>query len=456
MSQEPIPSTSTDPSLDEILENDDRLRCIFSESIVRVENRSAVDRVVQEVTPVAYCIDLSEKLNRYATGFSQSVVREEFLRDTATAGRNLTSLETNIIDHMSIDLMPSIPNEHVKKWQRIVLDSTSVNIPMIQTPQLPHYDKMFSTLFSIQFEQLEADRALVGERLDIEKTKQVMNAFAKRKVSGFARDPQRENLNIKIVTALMLAMIRTKTRRNLEQYLQQRTILDDELTGGMFIRLDQTNTSQETTSSMIRPDAVGIELKVTYNLSLDQIKNLITYLFTSEPTAKMEAKIHLLASTKSEIRNDLVVDPERVFEHAIREHFMSRTEVADLIFNHLDRQTRTRTYRCPHCLLTVSGIQKSLIPHRYCKVSKWLVEKLGFVYSNSQLSIPSLTYVTPGITRYAKESYGLRTRLQTEPFFGKNTQEFVAYTIDEKGQPRKVAHQGIKTVNVNQPSTSRR
>lgn len=439
-------------SIDEELENDDRFRCLFSEAVVVLEDRAATDRAQVEVNPVTYCIELGQKLKKFKDNFDQQTTREEFLRTQTADTQTLTSLETRILDRMDVQLLEEIPPSHCKCWKDVNFHGETFSIPMIENPFMTKYETIFQTIIDLQAEQLAADRSLKGERIDVGKTKKEIQIRARYLQRGFARDPRRTELNVKIVTALILTTLRKGTRRNLESYLKQRTVLDDELTSGMFIQTNRDELEVQDTS-MIRPDSIGVELKVIYNLGMEQLQMLIKYLFSADPYDRMDAKIRLLSSVKSEIRNDVVVNPRRVFEHAIREHFLTRREMIELIFSHHDRQSNVRTQRCPQCRTPMGTARQSIIPHKRCKIVDWLVDHLGCIYENDSIVVPAYMYVAPGIARYAREAYGLRTRLQTEPFFGKTNHEFVAYTIDNKGRPCKVAHQGTKTVRVDTHDT---
>lgn len=409
-----------------------------------------------EVNPVTYCVDLNSRLKKFKDNFDQTHVREEFLRKQTSDNQRLTTLEGRFLNQMEIRLIDDIPAHHVKDYKQISVKGESIPIPMIENNFLEKYEKVFNTIINLQLEQFLAERILRSDKIDKSKTLQNIREIAFNKQRGFSRDPRRTSLNVDIITAIIITMLRQGTRPDLETYLRHRTILDDEITGGMFIQLTKDNV-EDSEPSMIKPDSIGVELKVIYNLSYEQLQLLIKYLFTCDPAEKTESKIRLLSSTKSEIRNDVALNPEKVFEHSIREHFLTRQEVLELIFQHSDKQTGIRTRRCPYCKLIIGTSANNALPHQYCKVSKWLVDKLGFIYENNHLQVPNYTYIVPGVARYAKEAYGVRTQLQTEPFYGRTQTEFVAYTIDDKGRPLKVAQQGIKTVRLDhEASTSHR
>lgn len=446
-------SVSDDTDIDELINDDERFKCLFASSVVVMENRADVDRTQTEVNPVHYCMELDKKLKHFKENFDQQKTREEFLRSQTSDAQTLTSLETHVLEEISIDLMDDIPAAHVKAWKIAPVGGTHLPIPMIENHYLNRYERVFTTMIDLQLEQLVAERSLLGERIDQQRTLVTLEHQARDLQRGFARDPRRIELNVKIVTTLLLTLLRRGTKRELERFLVHRTILDDELTGGMFIRLDRDEPEVQE-ASMIRPDSVGVELKVIYNLNMAQMNMLIKYLFSSDPQERLEAKIGLLSSSRSEIRNDLVVNPKRVFEHAIREHFLTRREVMSLLFSHYDKITNVRSQRCPSCKTHLGTAKQLSIPHGYCKVTAWLVDHLGCTHEHGLISVPAYMYVSPGIARFAKEAYGLRTKLQTEPLFAKTRHEFIAYTIDEHGHPKKVAHQGVKQVRIDQPATS--
>lgn len=437
----------TSRSFDQEIEHDDRLRCLFSQSIVTVETRATVDRQAEELNPVNYCVDLDQKLKHFKDNFDQTRVREEFLRTQAAENSTTTTMTTRLLANMDLSLMDDIPVTHVKTWREFLICNKRYSIPMIETAFLTKYTSVFSTVVELQIDQIIIDQSLQGVKIDKELTLVKTRELAEAKQRGFARDPARTSLNILIVQALILTLIRKDTFEQLKAFLVSRTVLRDELTGGMFIKMDQ-DPAYDNETSMIRSDSIGIELKVIYNLNFRQIQSLIKFLFSNDKFERLESKIDLLSSVRGEIRNDIALDPGRVLEHVIREHFMTRLEITELIFRHQDKQSNTISYRCPTCKTTLGLATANNIMHNKCKVISWLVTKLGYKYEGNILYIESYNYVTPGVARYAKEAYQLRARLQNEPFYGRNDSEFVAYTIDDRGRPVKAAHQGIKTVKL--------
>lgn len=454
MNPEATPFTP-DCSIDEIIANDDRLRCLFGEAIVVTERRSDIDRTPVEINPVQYCQDLGQKLNHFREHFDKPTVREEFLRAQTSEPQTLTSLETKFTSSADINLIDSIPDSHVKQWKTIEVCGAKFSIPMIETVFLEKYEKSFSLIVSMQLEQIAAQQSLQGNKIDSKKTLIAFSEIAKTKQRGFARDPRRTDLSTNIIVAIMFSELLKHQNQRLTSLLKTRTILDDELTSGMFIQLNKDETD-ENNPSMIKSNAVGVELKVIYNLTLRQMHQLIKYCFSRAGLEKTEAKIELLSSSRSEIRNDIATNPNRVLEHAFREHFLTRREVLDVMFTHIDKLSQSSTYRCPSCRIVIAPNHDGNFPHRRCPIVDWLVTKLQFNYSDGVVSIPDFAYVAPGISRYAREAYGLQSKLQTEPFYGKSKDEFVAYILDDRGRPIKTAHQGVKTVRLDQPSTSSR
>lgn len=445
---EETPIRVLEQSFEDYIDSDPTLACIFGDAIVCVETRND-PQSRRNINPVKYCDDLRKKMEQYRAEFDSAKVREDFLRDAAAGTSELHSLQIAVKEKKQIDLVSDIPDQDVKSWKEIEFMGQTIDVPMINNEKLEHYDRLFSHLIPMLLENLKANAAIRFRTLDSDKTMQGLKTIARRLTGGFATNQIRKELTINIVTALLMDTLYRSDTNATARFLVERTVHDDELEGGMFIRLDKHFTEQRDT--LIRADSVGVELKVVYNLTLPQLHSLITVLFSLDPKQVMEHKIKILSSTKGDTRNDIALNPELVLLHAIREHYLTRTDILYLFFGQEDSATRRTILKCPCCGTSVRQLSDTSVCHTTCSIVTWLVDKFQFEVTDDVVTIPAFGYVKPGIAHYARQVYKTISENQHKPFIGKNKDEFVVYKLDDHGKASKLAHQGSKPVRLDQP-----
>lgn len=445
--------TNLDMSLDDLIENDSRFKCIFSSALVTVTERADPSNIHEE-NPIKYCTNLEHTFSEIKKNFDSSLTRENFLRETISDQINLTSLETKVNAHMDLELLKTIPLEHIKGIKRLKIDNVEFDIPMINNEQLTMYIPQFELINNLLLDQIYGDYIIRNHCINKTETLANLKIRMERLTSQYARDPIRKQLVTLMSTALILSSIQRGIFNNNQKWLKMTTQLDDEITGGMFIT-DTSGFTTKRSGSMIEHTSLGVELKIVYNLNHQQLLYLVSWLFSSDKYERTRAKIELLASAKGSIRNDIALNPENVFIHSLREYFMTREESVDLILYHYDKTSSQITRRCPLCRTIIINVRGTILVHHYCDVIAWMVKNLGCEYQGAQLIIPKYTYLAPGIANYARQAYKTKGKTMSEPFIGKSQTEFVAYSVNNDGRPMKLCHQGIKTVKLDQSSTMR-
>lgn len=440
---------ATDVFFEELFDRHN-LHCLFADAVVKVGERGIENDTGIDLHPVTYCAEVEKKFSDYRENFNQTSVRESFLLDTTKTESETHTLELRVKRNEPLDLVGDIPIGCIKGWKRPKVHGIEYRIPMIETRYLQRYHDVFSRIVEILLDKLEANLALRYKNLNRDKTRTVFFNMSKNACIGFARDDIRIQLNARILTVMMLERIMIGDDIATAKLLVLGQPCDDEITAGMFIRIDASASFDNKT--MIQQDSVGMELKINYNLTLDQMRNILRYMFSKNINTRMEAKVKLLSSVKGDIRNDIALDCEKVLLHVIREYYMTRPEIMDLIFSYFDTQSKMQRRCCISCGTSITN--GTIIRHVKCQVVEWLIDKFGFCYEDDTLSIPPYMYVKPGIANYIRQAFNTQVRTQTKPFVSKTHDELSVYKIGPTGLPVKMAHQGIKTVRFDGPTTS--
>lgn len=432
---------------DEEMEN--RLSMIFTESLV-VVNERADRRQSTTFTPSEYNTNIATRLKKYQDGFHQRGTREDFVADTLKETGTTIKIENNQVKAMVSGTLNVMDKADIKSWHPVTVVDVKHGIPLVHQNKIPKYVNQFEVIVSAQYKALAAAYEATKRQIDIRKTHQCIRNFAYTALHGATEKPERMFLAMKIVEAIVLEQVINQANEQAKDMIQCKVLIDDDLSNGMYIDLNpsiETRHSHRTT--MIQDTALSTSLNTVYNLSFEQMITLRDYLFKESTIERMEAKIRLLSGAHLEVRNDIATSPEAVFKTALAEHFMSRTEIFELMFYERDPKTRQTLRRCPSCKTTLpsGGFP---IPHNRCSVIEWLIKHTHGTHEDGNYFIREYAYLSAGTSTYVRSLYGLKTRLQTNPYISKTEDEFVAYVTDERGRPRKVASIGSRQVKLAQ------
>lgn len=446
-----LPEEPNQLSFDEMIAQDEHLSCIFADAIISIEERGLNPETVEDVNPITYCSNLETKFKNFKQNFDSAKVRQEFFQDTITSQQQLHSLETRVIEDRKLDILRDIPPTHIKDVKTIRFLDHELEIPMIKTEHIGTYVDVFNRIIEINLDAIQANLSIRGLRLQKDKTRCEILNYSKCVTKRFARDDDRISLNAKMATALILDVIRNENSKQTDKYLVERQTVDDEIEGGMYIRLDRPALFDRTT--MMQPESVGVEMKINYNLNMKQLRYIISYMFSRDPAVRTESKIELLSSVRGDTRNDITLNCEKVLLHAVREHYLTRKEIIELFFYHYDNSQKQHSHKCPCCQTVVRTNMVGII-HGKCDLVDWLITHFQFNYENETISTPSFGYIKPGVANYARKAYATQTRLQNTPFVAKTSDGFQIYRVNPDGLPSKLVHEGSKPVKISAPAPS--
>lgn len=417
--------------IDEIFAMDDRLSSAFGSGIVMY---SAADRPEQTVEqPEVFISNRVKTFEACSSGFSTTEKRIEFVEAAQQLATSQTKVTVVYDAEKKIDL--KIDPSHVKDHSKWNVGGKTLSIPLIKAGWTDKYETMYRAALMTNLERAADISEAQGKTLDIENTLKNIERIIKPVVIEQSTNPSRRRCQEAIMSYILTELSLTLKLTNIMQYFVLSSVISDDTHAGAYVRLsDVSNTPQDRMQSMILANSVGYNDNPIYGLNYRQLRQLVTYIFSKDAGERAMSKINLLSSVAPTVRPDIISGPNKVLVESIHEYFLTREEIISLVFN---EDSERRATRCVHCNepVVVCGLN---VLHTGCPVTKWLAENFQFKEDRTNTTAPQFAYVRPGVVKLSQALVKAQQRIRSLPFIGKSDKEAMAYTLDAKGQPRKI------------------
>lgn len=432
----------------------EELCAIFGRGLVLEEARTglpSVRPIVQASNPQTFKNTLADNIDRVQSEFSSQTTRAEFFeQQVKAAGTFVTAVNqldltkaVSIVDVINTKMMSK------KKPTPIMLCGKKILLPHIDSQNIQEVSSGIDVYSSSLLDCLDTIELLQHRRIDRDMTMVNIRQAVKARSSDITNVAPRKEVNIKIVSAIVLERALYQRQQAAISLLNTRPLINDTFTTGAFVRIDDSSSTIKTRSeSMIAPSAIATDVVIHYNFNHRQLHQLVTYMLSSSVSKRMEAKVNLLSSVKDHVRSDLVTKPLVVFRHAIGEHYLTREELLHVVFppDTQDRSVSIPPSRCLHCgqIANIAGTVTRHPPN--CHVIQWLIDHFQFKHADFGTVAPTLTYLAPSVAEYSQQLIELDAHMKGIPYVSRSEHDHSIYTLDHQGIPRKVTHTGSKPV----------
>nr|UNI73879.1 MAG: hypothetical protein [brine shrimp partiti-like virus 1] len=404
------------------------------------------------VKPLVYKHSLESKMMKFREEFNSFSTRKEFMQHQIQQAGKFTTIAAKLEPSEKISIIQHITTEFLKKGStKVVICDKEYTIPAIKPEAIPDIQSGLQVYASHLLDIIDANLQIKGKRLDRETTfDNVMRAtFAKAKATTTA--PNRQVLNNHLLTTIVLEHAAFTTQATALNLLSSIEWINDTASRGAFVRIDdQSSTIESRSISMHSPASMSSAISVQYHLSVRQLRQLVTYILSSNPADRTEAKIDLLSSLRDHVRNDVISSPINVFRRACAEHQLTRSELLHVLFprDRYDRLQSDSPSRCVNCKATVTFINNGVRHAPHCPVNDWLVEHFQFSKTGIGVETPHLAYIAPSVADYSRQLLEQDSKNRNTPYTLNTTHDHQIYCLDQAGIPKRIVQHGIKEVRL--------
>jgi hypothetical protein len=279
-------------------------------------------------------------------------------------------------------------------------------------------------------------------KVERENTLQQMKKKIQHVTNKLSRLRERSELYGAMAVARVLELIAQQQEHKFSSLIQFQDLSTKSVTTGIFVHMDSMHTKTIPRESLITESILGAPATCIYNLSYNQLNDLIQVCFSKDVSTRVKAKISLLSSVKENIRSEIALQPIKVLERSFLEHYLDREEIISLIFCQIDNRSQ-KVYQCPHCRLFVQCDIHNVVVHSGCPVTKWLCEKYGYIEVDGRLQIPGLMYLNPPIATYARALIKANTERRLNPV-SLCDDDLTSKAPNGESQAHGLAHQEVK------------
>lgn len=227
------------------------------------------------------------------------------------------------------------------------------------------------------------------------------------------------------LTAILLERAAISSDYNILRSISKiTTISDDNNTYQISTEVENCFTRS---SGMALPSTIIGSPTITYSLNRKQIDSLVQYIFTSKECLRMDCKIHLLSTTHSNVRTDLISNPGQVLVATFAEYLMTPSEVINIIFCRPDNPEK----RCPVCNANISHTDNR-IKHHSCNVFQWIKKYMPILIVGDEISSKPLRSVSTPIHKRLNRLFDIKAKIQNHNIeTTSNTGKHVVYSIKD-------------------------
>lgn len=433
--------------------SDPRIEAIFGQGMVVYDTRLGPPSDVppppqRTVDPIVLRDNLAAQFDHFQKNFDSEDVQKDFLSQTLKSKSEFATLITKVDISKKVSILEHIKSLPSKQSTKTTICGHTFYLPSIRAGHLRSAKAGLEVYVDILLDSLTATLQLQGTTLNRQATISQLSEKVYPLVSAISRDPARMDVLQRLTISLILELAAFHQQTKAIDFLVLRTVIEDELSDGAYIRTDDPDSDPYSRSTtMISDAAYSSAINTIYNLTLRQIQSLLIYIFDRDVHARTEAKVSLLSSVPLEIRNDVALSPVTVLKRACSELYLTRPEILSIIFF----RRKDGSVRCPECQCIVQ-IQGNQTSHISCSVAPWLVKHFQFEIDESNLTAPTYLYVQPSVAKFAKELIQADASRKITPLIGENSRRFVSYTVSEQGQPQRTSFVGSKPVFVTHQS----
>lgn len=444
--QQPPPSAYLPGASDEIM-------AAFGRGFVCIEDRIESEaKPPVMVKPLAYKHSLESKMEEFRREFDSFSTRKEFMQHQVEQAGKFTTIVAALEPHKDISIIQHISTEFVKRGStKINLCGKEYNIPSVRPEAIPDVQSGLQVYASHLLDIIDSNLQIRRKRLDRETTLNNIMRATFEKAKATTSTPARQTLNNHLLTSIVLEHAAFTTQASAAQLLTSIDWIDDTASRGAFVRIDdQQSTIQTRSQSMHTPASMSSAISIQYHLSVRQMRQLVTYMLSSNPVDRTEAKIDLLSTLRDHVRNDVIASPISVLRRACAEHQLTRTELLHILFprDSRDRLQTEAPSRCLNCKATVSFITNGIQHPPHCQVNDWLVENFQFTRTSIGVETPHFAYIAPSVADYSRQLLEQNSRNRNTPYVLNTGHDHQIYLLDQAGLPRKVVHHGTKEVKL--------
>lgn len=439
-----IPSNQDDYDADPFASP--RLQAIFGAGIVVVEDRITGKTVDSQ--PHVFVDTIIKDHKEVEEQPSSSSTQRNFLERSAIQKTKFTMFSTNF-NSDRVSVIDQIQKSMVKGHKEVTFSGARFTLPAIRDRHLTSISQGLSVYADSLLQTISVNYSVANKEINHEATKKNILRMTQPTTNYLTSNVGRRQVYNLLLSVLVLEDLAWQAQSKFFELLQTHSIIHNNGDGGgAFIRLDSAaDTITSRLTSMINQSSMQSAIAICYNLKLNQIRNLISYLFDKDILIRTEAKINLLSSVSPDIRNDIAMSPNRVLIRSFSEHYLTRSEILSLMFN-VSTSTRSDAgKRCPHCYI-VCNLSTDSVLHGPCPVTDWLVTNCQFEYHGPSLVAPSLGYINQGLANYAQQLLTLEAQRRLKPYISRTEENFKIITLDAEGTTRVVAQHGSKPVRI--------
>lgn len=427
----------------------ERLEAIFGDTMVITEDTGYTSR--PEITePRLFTTALANKVKHLEEDFISTSGQRDFLEHQISEANKYSSLVNDFKQGKTTCVLnyiaPKLTRSHT-----VEIHGIKFPLPDIKSKDIPELQTALDVYASVLTDSINSLLDVTSKKID--QTQSLRNIKEALPSSLIKSLGTRLNVFTSILYVYCLEAKLFKESSEFSVYIKTSPIIDDPYTHGAFIHSARSETIP-LNGCLIPNNAIGVSLALRYNFNLNQLQLLIQSMFAHDLDQRAASRIQLLSTVKNEVRAEVVNHPTPTLHRIIRECFLTRRELLGIIFNleheipnpHLPNNYAKN--RCPSCSAVVHSTTTYVHHPSPCTLIDWLVSEFQLRYSSPLLTIPPLQHIRVDTTQYAKQMTAQVSQLRHNTFVSRTQDELVAYKAADDCIPRRLVHQGVKTVKV--------
>lgn len=212
---------------------------------------------------------------------------------------------------------------------------------------------------------------------------------------------------IEIATIEILVRLLTQKNCDLHTLAVSTALIDDRPSSGI-----DEDTVTARLKSLVSGEAINAAISCAYQLRMDQIQYMVKAIFSMNTRERLEAKLKLLSSLRSEIFLEVKENPERTLKRCFSEYGLSRSDILLVLFTRKNNKTEALEDYCVACKGSIK-IEFHEIYHDVCPLLEWAIDYLGLVEVPDQgkYKVPRVRYSNPEHQEFAVSTRKVYTDL---------------------------------------------
>lgn len=338
----------------------------FGADMVVVEDRITGQTV--DSKPQVFVDSLIKEHRETVKFFSSPSTQRNFL-EKAAQQKTKFSMFTNRLTTEKISVTDQIQKSLIKGTKLVHFGKEKFVLPSIREQHLTALSQGLHVYMDSILQVIVANRGLANQEVNAKATKAKVIELTASPTRYLTTNPGRREVYNLLLASLVLEDIVLREQSEFTTTIQTYSLIYDDQGGGAFIRLcSSADTVATRLESVVNTASMRSAISTSYNLKLNQIRNLISYIFDRDSLIRVEAKINLVSSLSPDIRNYVVLSPSEVLLRGFAEHYLTRSEVLHLMFNSSASTRSDAAKRCIYCY-TVCSLLPNSVRHGPCPIT---------------------------------------------------------------------------------------